>query len=79
MRNIEAEHGFLEMKTPAAWYHKQRDRVGEQRMVRNSPQQKLMELGAGRRMEGGGRTGGSPFFTSPPVMGQRVTPTRRQY
>ena len=43
--------GFLEMKTPAVWYHKQKDRV-----ARNSPQQKLMELGAVRRTDGGSRT-----------------------
>jgi hypothetical protein len=62
--------GFLEMKTPAVWYHKQKDRV-----ARNSPQQKLMELGgAVRRTDGGSRTGGSPFFNSPPVMGgERIT------
>ena len=70
---LPSQPGFLEMKTPAVWYHKQKDRV-----VRNSPQQKLMELGAVRRTDGGSRTGGSPFFTSPPVMGaQRITPTRR--
>ena len=58
------------MKTPAVWYHKQKDRV-----ARNSPQQNLMELsGAVRRTDGGSRTGGSPFFNSPPVMGgQRIT------
>jgi hypothetical protein len=34
-----------------------------------------MELsGAVRRTDGGSRTGGSPFFNSPPVMGgQRIT------
>ena len=68
-----AQPGFLEMKTPAVWYHKQKDRVD-----RNSPQQKLMELGAVRRTDGGSRSGGSPFFTSPPNMGgQKITPVRR--
>ena len=78
MRNSPAQPGFLEMKTPAAWYHKQKDRRGEQKIVRNSPQQKLMELGSGRRMEEGTRNRGSPFFTSPPhpVM---ATPTRRHH
>ena len=67
-----AQTGFLEMKTPAVWYHKQKDRVD-----RNSPQQKLMELGAVRRSDGGSRSGGSQFFTSPPVLGgRRVTPNR---
>ena len=67
-----AQTGFLEMKTPAAWYHKQKDRVD-----RSSPQQKLMELGAARRSDGGSRSGGSQFFTSPPVLaGRRVTPKR---
>merc|ERR1719431_2393651 len=67
-----AQKGFLEMKTPAVWYHKQRDRVD-----RNSPHQKLMELGAVRRSEGGSRSGGSQFFTSPPLLGgPRVTPNR---
>ena len=62
--------GFLEMKTPAVWYHKQKDRVD-----RSSPQQKLMELGAARRSDGGSKSGGSQFFTSPPVLaGRRVTP-----
>jgi len=54
--------GFLEMKTPAVWYHKQRDS-----MPRNNPQQKLMELGAVKRTDGGSRSGGSSFFTSPPA------------
>jgi hypothetical protein len=36
---LPSQPGFLEMKTPAVWYHKQKDRV-----ARNSPQQKLMEL-----------------------------------
>jgi len=67
-----AQTGFLEMKTPAVWYHKQKDRVD-----RNSPHQKLMELCAGRRSDGGSRSGGSQFFTSPPLLGgPRVTPNR---
>jgi len=70
-RASPAQPGFLEMKTPAVWYHKQRDSV-----ARNSPQQKLMELGAVKRTDGGSRSGGSPFFTSPPG-GLRVTPNRR--
>jgi hypothetical protein len=48
---LPSQPGFLEMKTPAVWYHKQKDRV-----ARNSPQQKLMELGAVRRTDGGSRT-----------------------
>ena len=69
-----AQTGFLEMKTPAVWYHKQKDRVD-----RSSPQQKLMELGAARRSDGGSRSGGSQFFTSPPVPvlgGRRVSQNR---
>ena len=37
MESFPPQPGFLEMKTPAVWYHKQKDRPGE-RMVRNSPQ-----------------------------------------
>jgi len=70
-RESPAQPGFLEMKTPAVWYHKQRDN-----MSRNSPQQKLMELGAVKRTDGGSRSGGSPFFTSVPE-GRRITPNRR--
>ena len=71
-RPAQRETGFLEKKTPAVWYHKQKDRVD-----RSSPQQKLMELGAARRSDGGSKSGGSQFFTSPPVLaGRRVTPKR---
>merc|ERR1712179_68494 len=67
-----AQTRFLEMKTPAVWYHKQKDRVD-----RNSPQQKLLELGAVRRSDGGSRSRGSQFFTSPPLFGgKRGTPNR---
>jgi len=67
-----AQTGFLEMKTPAVWYHKQKDRVDM-----NSTQQKLKELSAVRRSDGGTRSGGSQFFTSPPNRtGPRVTPNR---
>ena len=45
--NLPHQPGFLEMKTPAVWYHKQKDR-----MIRNSPQQKLIELGAASRTAG---------------------------
>ena len=56
-----AQAGFFEMKTPAVWYHKQKDRV-----ARSSPQQTLMELGAVKRSDGENRCGSTLFFTSPP-------------
>merc|ERR1719500_258073 len=68
---VQTQARFLDMKTPAVWYHKQKDRP-----ARSSPQQKLMELAAVKRTEGGNRNGGYPFFTSPPPArrGQRLTP-----
>ena len=56
-----AQTGFLEMKTPAVWYHKQNDRL-----AKSSPQQTLMELGAVKRSDGENRCGSTLFFTSPP-------------
>jgi len=71
---VQTQARFLEMKTPAVWYHKQKDRP-----ARNSPQQKLMELAAVKRTEGGSRNGGSPFFTNPPTLGgHRLTPNGRR-
>jgi len=53
---------FLDMKTPAVWYHKQKDRVDK-----NSLLQKLDELVAVGSRDGGSKIGGGTFFlTSPP-------------
>jgi len=74
-------NGFLEMKTPAAWYHKQqRGMGGDVRAVGKSPQQLLMELEASSKRSGGSSNskGRTPFFTSP-NFSPKVTPTRRHY
>jgi len=73
--------GFLEMKTPAVWYHKQRGREDQNKIARKSPQQMLAELEAsGKRSGGSSKASRAPFFTSPPPgFSPKVTPTRKHF